>query len=173
MAQEEKLRKELERLINNCQTKRVQLQDVNITNGKTKRKYTLGAGVMSISSAVLLSAVVADLVPAQIIQFLSVLLAAGGGMIAIYSSLLQNDGEVANIYSGSSKFLAVREKANYIALHEYLDTDEAMDNYNELVYEYTNLSEIYDKYIPFAHSLTQTEMRRYSQPTTTDLSTNA
>lgn len=146
MMQEEVLQQEFTRLIRNCQAKRECLKASIVTRTRKKKTYAITAGVLSIAAAILLSAVVADLVPVQLIQFLSVMLAASGGVIAIYSSTLHNDDEVANIHAGSSKFLSVREKANYICLHK-MDEEKALVAFTDLVNEYSNLSEVYDKYI--------------------------
>jgi len=156
ITQKHKLLLEIQRLASNCQLKRSALNDVNSFNTKKKKMLSFSAGVLSISSALLMTSVMTDLMLSNTIQLASVLLAASGGLTALYSSKQHSDREIANIYTGSAKFLFVREKTSYLTLIIDQDINKTMVSYNELVKEYIEISEIYDKYIPFESNLTTT-----------------
>jgi len=141
------LNKNLNDIADKCHYKRITLQDINYKNMKIKKYATLFAGLLSVFSAILLSAVITDFLADKSIQILSVIFSSVGGILAVYMSTIHNENEVATIYAGTAKFMFLRERMNYLLMQDNVNIEYAHKEYKKLVDEYTLYSEIYDKYI--------------------------
>lgn len=142
------VKQDYQRLIDNCHVKRVALDEYFSSAQNKKKRFILSAGILSILSAVSMTAVAAKIFDLVLLEFLGVILAASGGFAALFASTIYGEIEISNIISGSAKFQSLRERAILISSSYYLPWQDPADSYSELVKEYLLLSEIYDKYIP-------------------------
>jgi hypothetical protein len=144
----DKIDQELNRMAHNCQAKRSALLHINEKDAKKKKLFMFSSGTLSIFSAILLTVPITNDESTKLIQILSVIFAALGGLIAIATSLSYNNNEVSTIHLGAARFLALRETINRIKQFYILDEEELIDRYNQAIFDYNQHSETYDKYIP-------------------------
>ncbi len=136
---------ELERLIVNSQQKRALLESLAAENSRKRANLTIIGGSLSICAALTFASPLSNVLPEELLEFVALLVAAGGGLIAIFSSFRYRDTEIIQIHKGASAFLDLREQLIELSTAEKKDP-KIIRGFRS---RYVELSELYDIFLRF------------------------
>ena len=139
---------ELKRLRDNCEINHCALRKKSHKIEKQRKYLTIIAGSLAIISGGFQTAVMTNIISAIYIQIISVVLSIISGIIAIViGATAYNERDITNLFTGSSKYLELRDQVNEILVYEDICSSTFPKKHRELNRVYFELDYMYSKYI--------------------------
>jgi hypothetical protein len=166
---------ELVRLTANSAMRREDLLDSGLARSRRRKQLTTLAGILALSSAVTITAVVTKVFGADGMEAISALVALVSGTISLVVTAHYADDEIVGRLAGASKYLALRDSAFRIATDPDTTDKQKRKALAGLQSEYSNLDTTYSRYftprgprsnltVPMTYDSSQPPLFRGSQP---------
>jgi hypothetical protein len=121
-----------------------------------KKALTILSGVLALFSAGAIATVLADVFGASGTQTVAAITAAISGVISLVMGTYYNDDDIVNLFTGSSKYLALRDNVYRLIIHQQIDDEERYKRLGDLQKEYATLDETYSRFFSKSSALLST-----------------
>lgn len=142
----EELFHEIERLTVNAARRREELQVTGLSKAKRQKALTVIAGILALTSAGSIAAVMSKLFGDTAVQLTAAFAAGVSGTISLLIAAYYSDDAVFNMLLGSTKYLTLRENVYRLVIHPDMSDIERFARLGEFQAEYVRLDEIYSRY---------------------------
>jgi hypothetical protein len=166
MVREREVSGELARLLHVCNTKREVLFTEAIRRESLAKKLQICAGVGTLLSGLIATAVFVELTSSAIVKLLSAAIAFSSGFISLFVSTYVNNKDVEIMFKGASEFLAIRDTIAFDLLRHGNDLGELLLILEQSNIKYSAISEKYDRYLMKLHSPHRAERAAARPPKT-------
>ena len=147
MDQDQQIQDELQRLRNIAARKRDMLLVAAHQHTHRRKRFAMAAGILALLSAATVTSVLADFTPAPIMKVIAALLSTIAGLISLFSNIGFKDSEILELYTGASRYLNLRERAQRISLNPDIDVHQKFKALEELQDLYAELDLQFQRYI--------------------------
>jgi hypothetical protein len=137
---------EIERLTVNAARRREELQVTGLSKAKLRKALTVIAGVLALTSAGSIAAVLSKLFGETAVQLIAAFTAGVSGTLSLLIAAYYSDDAVFNMLLGSTKYLTLRENVYRLVVHPNMSDIERFARLGEFQAEYAKLDEIYSRY---------------------------
>ena len=144
------IREEIERLTSNSTTRREDLLVSAHRKLRTKKMLSIFSGLLALGSAGAITTVLVDAFGDRGLQILAAATAALAGTITLVMSSYFSEEDVASMFTGSSKYLALRENVYRLVIHPTITEEGRFAVLTELQEEYTRLDESYSRFFSYS-----------------------
>jgi hypothetical protein len=154
----QELFREIERLTVNAARRREELQVTGLHNAKRQKALTVIAGILALTSAGSIAAVMSKLFGDTAVQLIAAFTAGVSGTISLLIAAYYSDNAVFDMLLGSSKFLTLRENVYRLVIHPNMSDMDRFSRLGEFQAEYARLDEIYSRYFAVGRGHVGTNM---------------
>lgn len=140
------IRKEIERLTSNSATRRADLLQSAHRKLRMKKILSIISGVLALGSAGAITTALIATLGDRGLEILAAIIAALSGTITLVISSYFSEEDVASMFTGSSKYLALRENVYRLVIHPTITEEERFTILTELQKEYAELDESYSRF---------------------------
>lgn len=142
----QQLSDEIERLTVNAARRREELQVTGLSKAKLRKALTVIAGMLALTSAGSIAAVLSKLFGETAVQLIAAFTAGVSGTLSLLIAAYYSDDAVFNMLLGSTKYLTLRENVYRLVVHPNMSDIERFARLGEFQAEYAKLDEIYSRY---------------------------
>jgi hypothetical protein len=140
------LERELERLTGNAALRREDLLNSGLNRSKRRKQLTILSGVLALTSAATITAVITKLFGTDGMLIVSALVVFISGTISLVVAVHYADDEIVGRLAGASKYLALRDSVFRFATDPDTTDKLKRESLAALQAEYANLDTTYSKY---------------------------
>ena len=137
----------VKRVVTNCAMKREMLLHDALSRSKQKKRLTFISGLLALFSAGTITTVIVKFFDNEVLQIIAAFTAATSGFISLMTSVYYVEEETSKIFLGSSKYLALRDKAYRLLIQPNTTNEQIFKELENLLVEYAQLDESYSKYL--------------------------
>jgi hypothetical protein len=136
----------LERLIFKSAGRREDLLKSALRKSRTRRRLNMVAGVLALTSAASIVAVLTQILGGTAMQILAALVAAISGTISLAVDAYYSEDQIGGRLAGASKYLALRDAVFRVAINSDTTDQQKLKMLSDLQTEYSALDAAYSKY---------------------------
>ncbi|QDT98059.1 hypothetical protein [Gimesia aquarii] len=151
------IRKEIERLTTNSATRRADLLQSAHRKLHMKKILSIISGILALGSAGAITTALVATLGDRGLEIVAAIIAALSGTITLVISAYFSEEDVASMFTGSSKYLALRENVYRLVIHPTITEEERFTILTELQKEYAELDESYSRFFSNYGSFTGSE----------------
>lgn len=158
------IRREIERLTSSSAARRADLLQSAHRKLRMKKILSIISGVLALGSAGAITTALVSTLGDRGLEMLAAVIAALSGTITLVISSYFSEEDVASMFTGSSKYLALRENVYRLVIHPTITEEERFAILTELQEEYAQLDETYSRFFSYSSVVTGDKFSTGSAP---------